>query len=176
LQLASLYQEFANHPETRGSEARIPTAQASLEGEAEPITVKGKKLATSQHRLIMRLLMFAFYLAAGFLHLVAPAGFILIVPSIVPWPETTVLITGILEIVGAIVLLTKRFRYVAGIGLAAYAICVFPANVNHALMDIHVGSLPTSWWYHGPRFLLQPMLVWWALYCSEVTDWPRRSS
>jgi len=119
--------------------------------------------------------MSAFYLAAGFLHLVAPAGFILIVPSIVPWPETTVLITGILEIAGAIGILTKRIRYAAGIGLAAYAICVFPANINHAISGIQVGGLPTSWWYHAPRFFLQPVLVWWALYCAEVTDWPHRA-
>ena len=127
------------------------------------------------HRTIMRLLMFAFYLVAGLLHLVVPGGFVLIVPNFVPWPETTIFITGILEIAGAMGLLIKRFRYAAGIGLAAYAICVFPANINHALSGIQVGGLPTGWWYHGPRFLLQPVLVWWALYCAEITDWPQRS-
>ena len=123
----------------------------------------------------MRLVMSAFYLVAGLLHLVVPDGFVLIVPKFVPWPEITIFLTGILEIAGATGLLFKRFRYAAGIGLAAYAICVFPANINHALSGIQVGGLPTSWWYHGPRFLLQPVLVWWALYCAEVTDWPQRS-
>jgi hypothetical protein len=28
------------------------------------------------------------------------------------------------------------------------------------------------WLYHGPRLLLQPVLVWWALYAGAVTDWP----
>ena len=119
--------------------------------------------------------MSAFYLVAGLLHLVVPDGFVLIVPKFVPWPEITIFLTGIVEIAGATGLLFKRFRYAAGIGLAAYAICVFPANINHALSGIQVGGLPTSWWYHGPRFLLQPVLVWWALYCAEVTDWPAGS-
>ena len=127
------------------------------------------------YRDTMRLLMSAFYLVAGSLHLIMPDGFVLIVPHFLPWPETTIFITGILEIAGAMGLLIKRFRYAAGIGLAAYAICVFPANINHALSGIQVGGLPTGWWYHGPRFLLQSILVWWALYCAEVTDWPQRS-
>jgi uncharacterized membrane protein len=128
------------------------------------------------YRGIMRLVLSVFYFVAGLLHLVEPAGFVLIVPSFVPLPETIVAITGILEISGAAALLTKRFRYAAGVGLAAYAFCVFPANINHAISGISVGGgLPTSWWYHGPRFLLQPLLVWWALYCAEVTNWPDRS-
>ena len=127
------------------------------------------------YRAMMRLLMSAFYLVAGVLHLVAPAGFVLIVPSFVPWPEMTVVVTGVLEIAGAAGLSIKRFRRAAGIGLAAYAICVFPANINHALNAIPVDGLPTGWWYHGPRLALQPVLVWWALYCAEVTDWPRRA-
>ncbi len=124
----------------------------------------------------MRLVMSAFYLAAGILHIAAPQGFLLIVPGFVPWPEATVQFTGVCEIAGAIGLMTRRFRRAAAIGLAAYAIFVFPANINHALYMIPVGGLPVSWWYHGPRLALQPVLVWWALFCGGVTDWPWRRS
>jgi len=120
----------------------------------------------------MRLFMAALYLAAGMLHIVAPAGFVLIVPDAVPWPETTVIATGLCEIAGAAGLMTQRLRRAAGIALAAYAVCVFPANIKHALLMVPVAGLPVSWWYHGPRLALQPLLVWWALYCAEVTDWP----
>ena len=120
----------------------------------------------------MRLFMAAFYLAAGMLHIVAPAGFVLIVPDAAPWPETTVIATGLCEIAGAAGLMTQRLRRDAGIALAVYAVCVFPANIKHALFMVPVAGLPVSWWYHGPRLALQPLLVWWALYCAEVTDWP----
>ena len=125
-------------------------------------------------RFVMGCLLSAFYLAAGILHLKSPHGFVMIVPSYVPWPETVVWLTGIAEIAGATGLLIPKLRQMAGIGLALYAVCVFPANINHAINMIDVGGLPNSWWYHAPRFLLQPVLVWWALYCSRVITWPFR--
>lgn len=123
-------------------------------------------------RLAMRFLLSAFYGAVGLLHLTSPHGFVMIVPPFVPWPETIVWFTGLAEIAGAVGLIIPALRYAAGIGLALYAVCVFPANINHAVNMIDVGALPNSWWYHGPRFLLQPVMVWWALYCSRVISWP----
>jgi uncharacterized membrane protein len=68
-----------------------------------------------------------------------------------------------------------RLRRLAGIMLALYAVCVFPANVKHALDGIHLPPAPDSWWYHGPRLAFQPVLVWWALFCAGVIDWPFRA-
>lgn len=86
--------------------------------------------------------------------------------------------TGVCEVAGAIALaFIPRLRFAAGVGLALYAVCVFPANINHAVNDIAVGGSHMSWWYHGPRLLFQPVFVWWALWAGSVTDWPfRRSS
>ncbi len=123
-------------------------------------------------RFAMLLMMSAFYLAAGILHLTSPQGFIKIVPAFVPWPAAVVWFTGLAEIAGALGLLVPQLRPAAGIGLALYALCVFPANINHAYNVVDVGGLPDSWWYHGPRFVLQPVLIWWALYCSRVVNWP----
>ena len=129
-------------------------------------------MAQTRVFLAMRLLLAVFYLFAGILHLVAPAGFVRIIPIFFRWPEFIVLITGLCEIGGAVGLMAPALRRAAGIGLAAYAICVYPANINHAVNLISVGGLPTSWWYHAPRLAFQPVLVWWALYCSGVTTWP----
>jgi uncharacterized membrane protein len=118
--------------------------------------------------------MAAFYLVAGTVHLVAPDKFLPIVPDFVPLPREVVLATGVCEIAGALALLTMRLRWLAGVMLALYAVAVFPANIKHALEGIHLPPVPDSWWYHGPRLLLQPVLVWWALFCAEVIDWPWR--
>jgi uncharacterized membrane protein len=56
--------------------------------------------------------------------------------------------------------------------LALYAICVFPVNIKHAIYGPAIPGLSNMWFYHGPRLLLQPVLVWWALYVGRVTDWP----
>ncbi len=109
---------------------------------------------------------------AGVAHVTSPQGFLTITPKWVPLPEWVILVTGLCEIAGAFGLILPRYRRAAAIGLAAYAVCVFPANINHALNDIALGGRHMSWWYHGPRLLFQPVFVWWALWAGGVIDWP----
>lgn len=115
------------------------------------------------------------YLIAGVLHLRSPQGFLQITPSWVPYPELVIAATGVCEIFGAVGLMTRRFRWWAGVMLAAYAVCVFPANIRHAVDGIAVGGVRLGLWYHIPRLLFQPVLIWWALFCSGVIDWPTRA-
>jgi uncharacterized membrane protein len=114
------------------------------------------------------------YLVAGILHLRDTAVFVLIVPGWVPWPYDTVIATGVCELLGAVALTIGRLRKAAGIMLALYAVCVYPANIKHALDAIAIGGHRLGWSYHAPRLAFQPVLVWWALFCSRVTDWPFR--
>ena len=130
-------------------------------------------------RTALRWLLAAFYVIAGIAHLRSPAGFLAITPDWVPFPAEVVAFTGIAEIVGAIGLLTPRSiiswaRPAAGIGLAIYALCVWPANINHAINNIPLNGQTASWWYHGPRLLAQPLIIWLALWVGEATDWPFR--
>ena len=129
-------------------------------------------IAPPPGRWIARGLLVAVYLVAGIAHLTAPAGFVAIVPPWVPQPALVVAATGVCELCGAIGLATTRFRWWAGVMLALYAVCVFPANVHHALAAVAIGGTRLGWGYHAPRLLLQPVIVWWALYAAAVTDWP----
>lgn len=127
-----------------------------------------------------RLLLAAFYLLAGIAHIRSPGGFLAITPDWVPFPEQVIFLTGVAEIAGAIGLLIPpklipHIRYAAGIGLALYALCVFPANINHAINNVAVGGETASWTYHGPRLLFQPVFIWWALIAGNVINWPFRS-
>ena len=123
-------------------------------------------------RIAVRTLLAAGYLTAGVAHLLWPAGFLQIVPDWVPFAREVVLATGLCEIAGALALLTTRWRYAAGLALAAYAVCVYPANIKHAVDGIAIGGRQLGWGYHGPRLALQPVLVWWALWAGGVTSWP----
>ena len=118
----------------------------------------------------MRWIMAAFYLVAGIGHLARPEAFLPIVPAWVPLPREIVLLTGICEIAGALALLTPRFRVFAGTMLALYALCVWPANIKHAIEGVPLPPIPDNWWYHGPRLALQPVLIWWALFCCSVSQ------
>jgi len=129
----------------------------------------GKESVRTGLRVVLGLV----YLIAGVAHLRSPGGFLQITPGWVPYPEAVIFLTGLCEIAGSLaLLLIPRLRAAAGIGLAAYAVCVFPANINHAINDIAIGGTHLSWWYHGPRLAFQPVFVWWALWAGGVIDWP----
>ncbi|AKM09822.1 DoxX family protein [Croceicoccus naphthovorans] len=131
---------------------------------------------------ITRWLLAALYLIAGYAHLAAPAPFLRITPDWVPKPEQVILLTGIAEAAGAIALIQPwnlSLRKAGAVGLALYALCVWPANVNHMLIDFAqpYGGWDATiiWAYHIPRMLLQPALIWAALWSGGVIGWPRRT-
>ena len=123
----------------------------------------------------MRWLLAAFFVAAGIAHLRAPEALLAITPAWVPYAAQVIAVTGLLEIAGAIALVTRPLRFSAGIAFALYALCVWPANFKHAFEAIDIPQIPSSWWYHGPRLALQPVIMWWALFSAGVIDWPWRS-
>lgn len=136
---------------------------------ARPLSAGAERLRTA-----LRWTLAAIYLVAGIFHLYSPDTFVLIVPDWVPAPRETVLATGCCELLGAVALVTIRLRRLAGIMLALYAVCVYPANIKHAMDGIALGGSRLGWGYHGPRLAFQPVLVWWALFCGQVIDWPFR--
>jgi uncharacterized membrane protein len=122
----------------------------------------------------MRWILAAFFLAAGVAHLTSPEALLSITPSWVPFAPQVIFVTGLLEFAGVLALLTQPVRSWAGIALALYTLCVWPANIKQAIDGIVIPGIPDTWWYHGPRLAFQPVIIWWALYCSGVIDWPFR--
>jgi uncharacterized membrane protein len=123
-------------------------------------------------RAIMRWVLAAFFVAGGVAHLAVPDEFLKITPDWVPFAPQVIFVTGLCELAGAVALVTKPLRRWAGIALAVYAVCVWPANFKHAFGGVDIPHLSSSWWYHAPRLALQPVIAWWALFCAGVIDWP----
>jgi uncharacterized membrane protein len=126
-------------------------------------------------RLLLRIVLALFYLVAGALHLLNPRPFLAIVPPWVPFPPAVIALTGIAELLGGIGLLqpfSPSLRRAAGWGLAAYALCVWPANVQHMLLYLAKPDHGMGLWYHIPRLAAQPLVIWLALWVSKATDWP----
>ena len=128
-------------------------------------------------RVGLRWLLALFYALAGYLHLVRPDPFLAIMPDWIPAPEAIVWWTGVAEVSGAAALAqawSLKLREAGAMGLALYAVCVFPANIHHFAIDMarEDGGLGLA--YHLPRMVAQPVLVWLALWVGGVTDWPRR--
>ena len=123
-------------------------------------------------RTVLRRVLALFYAIAGAAHLLTPGFFLGIMPPWAPHPELVVALTGVAELAGAAALVQNRsvsLRRAAGWGLALYALCVWPANIQHMIND---GGAHLA--YHGPRLAFQPVLIWLALWVSGATDWPRR--
>jgi uncharacterized membrane protein len=132
----------------------------------------------STARRLSRWLLTLFYAVAGIFHLALPHPFVTITPAWVPAPGLVVILTGLAELAGAIGIVqgwSRPLRRAAGCGLAAYALCVWPANFNHMALDLARADGGLGLGYHLPRLAAQPLLIWLALWAGEVTDWPFRS-
>ena len=128
-------------------------------------------------RTVLRVGLAVFYAVAGYAHIASPAPFLQITPDWVPLPQQVVFWTGIAELLGAAALIqwgSPRLRQAGAVGLALYAVGVFPANVNHFIMDMAAPDKGLGLGYHVPRMFAQPILVWLALWTGGITDWPIR--
>ncbi|MEM1194510.1 MAG: DoxX family protein [Pseudomonadota bacterium] len=127
---------------------------------------------------MLRWFLGAAYAYAGYAHLARPEPFLAITPGWVPYPQSVVFWTGFAEIAGAIGLIqpiSRPLRSAAGLALAFYALCVWPANIHHFTMDMAREDEGLGLGYHIPRLLLQPVLIWLALWVGEVSGpWTRR--
>ena len=126
-------------------------------------------------RSALRLLLAAFYALAGVIHLIRPEPFLAIMPAWVPAPEAVVLWTGVAELLGSIALVqpfAPQLRRAAGWGLALYALCVWPANINHFALDMARADGGLGLAYHVPRMIAQPVLIWLAWWVSREPAQP----
>ncbi|HJZ47032.1 MAG TPA: DoxX family protein [Roseiflexaceae bacterium] len=85
------------------------------------------------------------------------------VPRWLLYPRALVYLTGLLEAAGAIGLLIPSLQRLAGLGLAALLLAMFPANVNAASNHVPLrGRPPTPLWLRLPMQLVFLGLTWWA--------------
>lgn len=122
-------------------------------------------------RRFVRQVLVIFYGLAGVLHLAWPTPFVSIVPDWVPEPALVVALTGVAEVLGAVALAQGRspaLRRAGGWGLGLYALCVWPANFHHMMIDLAKPGHGGWMFYHVPRLLAQPLLIWAAPWAAGV--------
>jgi uncharacterized membrane protein len=104
-----------------------------------------------------------FFTAAGINHFVHSALYARIVPPWLPAPALLVQVSGIFEILGGIGVLVPKARRIAGAGLIALLIAVFPANVQmaqHPELYADVATA-TELYIRLPLQLVLIAWVWW---------------
>jgi len=97
----------------------------------------------------------------GMLHWLAPNPFVEAMPSYLPDHLALVLISGVFEAAGGVGILIPRLRGLAGWGLIALFVAVYPANINMVLHPgVHASLLlRVVLWCRLP---LQIPLIYWA--------------
>ena len=105
-------------------------------------------------------LLSAFFTYAGFHHLLAPDFYVSIMPPWVPAHLALVYISGVFEIMGGIGVLIPRFRALAGLGLVALLVAVYPANLYMAFNPEMFPDIPVTALY--VRLVLQFVAFYWA--------------
>ena len=107
-----------------------------------------------------RLLLGAFFLAAGTLHFLKPKPYVATVPDALPRKLEIVYASGVAEIAGGAGVLAAPTRRAAGWWLIATLLAVFPANVNMAINADRFRSVPASLLW--ARLPLQGLLIAWV--------------
>jgi uncharacterized membrane protein len=123
------------------------------------------KLSTAQR--ISLAIAAILFIAAGSLHFIKPAPYLRIMPPYIPWHVFMVQASGVLEILGGLGLLAAKTRRAAAWGLAALLIAIFPANIYMATNPLEAGAASIPPVIRWGRLPLQPLLIWWVLWCTR---------
>ena len=84
-----------------------------------------------------------------------------IMPPYLPWHLGLIYVSGVAEIVLGVAALIPALRRIAGWGLIALLIAVFPANIQMAFNGFH--SMPS--WILWARLPIQVVLIAWVYWC-----------
>ena len=104
--------------------------------------------------------MVVIYALAGINHLINPEGYMSIMPAWLGWHYQLVIISGIFEILFALLLIPIKTRPYAAWCIILLLVAVFPANVQ-MMLDFKAEHNPYLW-VTIARLPLQLVLIYWA--------------
>ncbi len=120
-------------------------------------------------KTLSRYVFAASFVAAGIMHFVRPDFYLKIMPPYIPLHLEMVYLSGVAEILLGAMLMFRDTERLAGWGLIALLIAVFPANI-YAYQ--HQDLLPAPPLLHLLRLPLQGLLILWAYWYTRP-DRPR---
>ena len=102
----------------------------------------------------------AFFINIGINHFVNPDFYLSIMPPAFPMHAEAVYVSGFFEVLGGICVLIPRLRKIAGWGLVALLVAVYPANIYMAITPEAFPDFPVALLY--VRLVFQFVFFYWA--------------
>ena len=102
----------------------------------------------------------AFFINIGINHFVNPDFYLSIMPPAFPMHAEAVYVSGFFEVLGGICVLIPRLRKIAGWGLVALLVAVYPANIYMAITPEAFTDFPVALLY--VRLVFQFVFFYWA--------------
>ena len=127
---------------------------------------------------LARLALSVVLVGAGISHFSNAESFLAQVPSWLPAPDAVVAISGVTEAILGVALLAvpRRLRPLLGWVVATFFVVIFPGNISQFVTGTPGFGLDSD----SARFirlLFQPVLVVWALWCTDAwSNWRPRST
>lgn len=119
-------------------------------------------------KTITRYLFGLIFVGAGIAHFWVPHLFVRAVPPSLPRPRLLVYLSGVAEIGLGTLLFFRRAQALAGLGLIALLLAVFPANLYMAQHPERFPELPRTALFL--RLPLQGGLIAWAYWYTRPGD------
>ena len=116
-------------------------------------------------KTISKYLLAIFIIFAGTMHFVNPAFFLKIMPPYLPLHKELVLLSGVAEVLLAVLLLVPQTSRMAACGIVALLIAVFPANLY---LYQHQDILPATPIIHFLRLPMQGLFILWAYWHTRL--------
>jgi uncharacterized membrane protein len=124
-------------------------------------------LPSSRVKAVALLLLALFFVAAGITHFTRTDDYLAIVPRWLPAPLAVVYASGACEILGGLGVLPPATRSLAGWGLVALLLAVYPANVQMALDAERWAAQGIAPSLLYGRLPLQFVLIAWAWWATR---------
>ena len=106
-----------------------------------------------------------FFVVAGANHFLNPDFYVPMMPPYLPAHLVLVYLSGVFEILGGILVLVPRVRALAGWGLVALLMAIFPANIHMAASPELFPDMSTGLLY--ARLPFQAVFIGWAYWATR---------
>lgn len=117
-------------------------------------------------KTVFRWILALVFTFAGVMHLRAPEAYLKVMPGYLPFPLALIYISGVAEIAGGLGVLPRATRKLAGWGLIALLVAVFPANIAMAQSGTEGVGIDVPRWVWIARLPFQAVFIAWVWFAA----------